>query len=134
MPNRNRQRGDYFERCTRAAYEAAGWWVIRSAGSLGVADLVALKAGHYPQLISCKVDGKIPRSQALDLDVVAMQTGAHPILAYRVQPGTVTIDELSRTGRIHLYTLKVPSRPKPVKKAKPEEVDPDQLTIYDALE
>ena len=50
MPNSNRSRGDYFERRTRAALEAQGWLVIRSAGSYGVADLVALSAGRTPLL------------------------------------------------------------------------------------
>lgn len=30
------------------------WFVIRAAGSLGVADLVALRAGSRPLLIECK--------------------------------------------------------------------------------
>lgn len=95
---------------------------------------MALKVGHYPMLISCKVDGKLPKKQAVALDIVAMQTGAHAILAYRTNPGTVTVDEVSQHGRCLLYTLRIPPRKRPKKKAKGPEADPLQMTIYDALD
>ena len=44
----NRTRGDDFERQTKDALRAYEWLVVRSAGSLGVADLVALRGGNTP--------------------------------------------------------------------------------------
>lgn len=42
------------ERQVRQDLEADAWWVTRAAGSLGDADLVALKHGHTPRLIEVK--------------------------------------------------------------------------------
>lgn len=47
-------RGITRERQVRRELEAADWWVCRAAGSLGDADLVALKAGKRPLLVECK--------------------------------------------------------------------------------
>jgi Holliday junction resolvase len=38
----------------RELLEADGWWVSRAAGSLGDADLVALRDGFTPRLIEVK--------------------------------------------------------------------------------
>ena len=88
MPNSNRRRGDYFERRTKAALEAQGWLVTRSAGSLGVADLVALCGGRTPLLVSCKLNGRLPRSERDALVDAADRAGADAILAHRfIRPG-----------------------------------------------
>ena len=42
------------ERRTRDLLRDDGWIVIRAAGSLGCADLVALKAGERPRLLEIK--------------------------------------------------------------------------------
>ena len=42
------------ERQIRKLLEDDGWFVIRAPGSLGVADLVALKDGERPRLIESK--------------------------------------------------------------------------------
>lgn len=47
-------RGHNRERQIRRLLEDAGWFVIRAPGSLGVADLVALKAGETPRLVESK--------------------------------------------------------------------------------
>jgi Holliday junction resolvase len=47
-------RGHNRERAVRKLMEAEGWWVSRAAGSLGDADLVALKAGFPPRLVEVK--------------------------------------------------------------------------------
>jgi len=57
MPNNNRRRGDEFERRTKADLEMRGWVVVRSAGSLGPADLVALHHSRPPIIVSCKIPG-----------------------------------------------------------------------------
>lgn len=47
-------RGHDRERQVKAQLEADGWLVTRAAGSLGIADLVALKLGRSPLLIEVK--------------------------------------------------------------------------------
>lgn len=53
-------RGIQRERQVRRELEAEDWWVTRAAGSLGDADLVALKAGHRPRLIEVKSSAQGP--------------------------------------------------------------------------
>lgn len=48
------------ERQVKKRLEEDGWVVIRAAGSLGLADLVALKLGETPRLIEVKSDTKNP--------------------------------------------------------------------------
>lgn len=47
-------RGHDRERAVKAVLEGQDWWVARAAGSLGDADLVALKDGYRPRLIEVK--------------------------------------------------------------------------------
>jgi Holliday junction resolvase len=47
-------RGHDRERAVRRLLETDGWWVTRAAGSLGDADLVALKHPFPPRLIEVK--------------------------------------------------------------------------------
>jgi Holliday junction resolvase len=42
------------ERKLRERLELDGWWTCRAAGSLGDADVIALKQGHEPRLIEVK--------------------------------------------------------------------------------
>lgn len=53
-------RGIARERQLRHELEADGFLVVRAAGSLGIADLIALRAGDKPWLIEVKTDGKGP--------------------------------------------------------------------------
>ena len=53
-------RGIQRERQVRKLLEEQGWWVARAAGSLGDADLVALKYGKLPQLIEVKSTARGP--------------------------------------------------------------------------
>ena len=47
-------RGHNRERLVRHLLEDDDWWVSRAAGSLGDADLIALKRGRTPRLIEVK--------------------------------------------------------------------------------
>lgn len=47
-------RGHDRERAVRRLLETDGWWVTRAAGSLGDADIVALKHPFPPRLIEVK--------------------------------------------------------------------------------
>lgn len=53
-------RGINRERQVRRELEKADWWVCRAAGSLGDADLVALKDGKQPRLIEVKSTARGP--------------------------------------------------------------------------
>lgn len=53
-------RGHARERQVRLILEDDDWYVTRAAGSLGDADLVALKAGHQPRLIEVKSTAQGP--------------------------------------------------------------------------
>jgi Holliday junction resolvase len=134
MPNKRRQAGDYFERRTRAALENAAYVVVRSAGSLGPADLVALKGGAPPMLISCKMSGHLPRQELVALLDVAQDAGAMPVLAQRHKPGWVKLEVVSKHSKNLIGMLHFPPRePSPRKAREAEPDDPSQLTIYDAL-
>jgi len=113
MPNNARRRGDYFERRARAALEADGWLVVRSAGSLGVADLVALRRGYTSRLISCKVTHHLPRRQALALIEAAEKAGAWAVCAWSSRPGYLAQEVVSRHGSDRLPDLHMPARPPP---------------------
>lgn len=135
MANRNRQRGDYFERRTRDALEDCGWLVVRSAGSLGPADLVALASGYPPYLISCKLHGRLTPAEQMTLIATAITAGALPVLASRIRPGWAALDRVHPMGRERLDELHFPPRkprPRTGRPAEPE-TDPAQLTIYDAF-
>jgi Holliday junction resolvase len=81
------RRGAHFERRVRRLLEAEGWYVVRMAGSRGVADLLALRpAGTSAEarFVQVKV-----RKHALgpkareELAKVAWYAGGTPWLVYR---------------------------------------------------
>lgn len=82
-----KRRGTQREHAVRDVLEADGWLVVRGAGSLGVADLVALHAGRKPRLVQVKSDDDSPyghfgpgeRGRLLD---AAVQAGAEAWLAW----------------------------------------------------
>lgn len=53
-------RGISRERQVREGLERDGWVTVRAAGSLGVADIVALKQGAIPKMIEVKSTAKGP--------------------------------------------------------------------------
>lgn len=89
-----RRRGDYFELRTRDDLEAHGWQVTRAAGSLGIADLIALKAGHPPLLVSCKLGGKIGPAERQALYTTSRRAGAVALIAWRPHRGLVAYRRL----------------------------------------
>jgi Holliday junction resolvase len=132
MPNRARQRGDYFERRAQDALQAEGWWVVRAAGSLGEADLVALKAGWQPRMISCKLTSHLPRKQALQLLDAAEIAGAQALLAWSVKPGWVGLQTVERHGpATHLPMVHMPPAKRTPRRPQPDGLYPlgEQLTL-----
>lgn len=82
------------ERQLRKLLEADGWFVIRAPGSLGVADLCALKAGETPRLIESKAtkagpySGFVPADRQALLDA-AEKAGARAELAWWPSRGSL---------------------------------------------
>jgi Holliday junction resolvase len=120
MPNSNRKRGDYLEYQTRDALAHYGWQITRAGGSLGAADLIALRAGKTPLLIQCKILGPGRKTPRIDPDEraalfrAAALSGGRPIIATRYRRGFVTLLELPGphfTAYPLVDELHVPSRP-----------------------
>lgn len=75
------------ERQLRDWFLARDYWVCRAAGSLGDADLVALKTGERPLLVECKGNSGNPYmnfrpKDRADLLFAAHLAGADAVLAH----------------------------------------------------
>lgn len=80
-------RGIARERQVRRLLEADGHWTARAAGSLGDADVVALKAGEMPQLIEVKSTAAGPfhsfgPGDRASLYQAAVRAGAEAVLCW----------------------------------------------------
>ena len=76
--------GNAFEKAAKRYLESHGLFVVRSAGSHGPADLVALiPGGGAPMLIQCKVSGDLRVREWNDLVKVARRFNTMPVLASR---------------------------------------------------
>jgi Holliday junction resolvase len=80
MPNARYRKGADLERKIRATLEEDGYYVVRSAGSKGVLDLVAFRAGEtlFIQVKASK--GKMTRAERMELVDLAADHGATPVL------------------------------------------------------
>ena len=86
-------RGRAFEYKVRDTYKDNGYYVVRSAGSKGKVDLVALKAGHRTHLIQCKA-GAIAsreRKEAVELHALAEELGCIGVLASKSKAGKLVL-------------------------------------------
>lgn len=96
--------GAVFERRISAILEAQGYYVIRAAGSHGIADIVAIKPGEIV-FAQCKAgQTKIPLPEWNRLYVLATAVGAVPVL--------VTRDRLGRVGWAELLGTAEPRHPR----------------------
>lgn len=71
----------------RDYYRGDGWVAFNAPASLGVADVIALKAGHNPQLVECKASATapykhFPPADRARLSAAAKQAGADAVLAW----------------------------------------------------
>jgi Holliday junction resolvase len=96
MTGNPRYRGGYeLERAVRKDYEARGWFVVRAGGSKGPADLVAIQPGQTDcfvdisvvELVQCKADGKITKTEAFNLSALAETLAATARVAFWVKEG-----------------------------------------------
>lgn len=75
MPNSRYRAGYDLERATRILLTANGYIAIRSSGSKGLADIVALKRGEV-LLVQCKSSGRLGPGERASLHAAAEQVGA----------------------------------------------------------
>jgi Holliday junction resolvase len=109
----NRQRGDYFERQVVLALRAHGWICQRSAGSLGPADVWAMRNGKTPLFVACKLGGRIDPGERTAILDIADAAGARAVLAMRPRGGRVLLAQIHRgsSRAVPIDTLRVPARP-----------------------
>lgn len=75
-------RGRQFEYRVKRYYENKGWFVIRSAGSKGIADIVAISPDAIQiHFIQCKRAGYLSKSESKLIVETARRFGALPVLA-----------------------------------------------------
>jgi len=79
----NYSRGRAFEYRIKKYFEELGYFVVRSAGSHSVADLVAMRVGSRPVLVQCKSRGRVSGAEKEALLKVAMGCGADAATALR---------------------------------------------------
>ena len=75
--------GANFERTVKKKLEKENWYVLRSAGSHSVVDLVCFRGGEV-RLVQCKIDGYISPIEREQLLELAAQNG---FCAYLVKRG-----------------------------------------------
>lgn len=78
-PGRNYANGRAFEYRVKSLLEDKGWFVVRSAGSHGLVDLV-LFTGGKPKFIQCKRRGVISPADRTSLRTLAEVYGAEPLM------------------------------------------------------
>ena len=79
---KNYRRGADFERRVCRYFEKAGHFVIRSAGSHSIIDLVAIKGGEVT-LVQCKINGVLSKNERLQLQELHRYTGCQVLLISR---------------------------------------------------
>ena len=92
MSGANYRRGADLERAAKHHLEDNGYYVIKSAGSKGVADLVAIKGLQGIQAsetlyVQCKTDGYLLPDERVRFRQAALKSGAVPVVARWVKEG-----------------------------------------------
>lgn len=87
MPNKKYVQGANFERQVKNVLEAMGYYAIRSAGSHGVADVVALSPDDEvrPLMVQCKLRGAFPADEREELMRTADEFRADAALAVKTR-------------------------------------------------
>jgi Holliday junction resolvase len=82
------RRGSRFELQVKKMFEARGYYVMKSAGSRGIADLIALDKVSAQEcgphiLIQCKLDGVMSEKEKSELVQLAILTHTTAMLVYK---------------------------------------------------
>jgi Holliday junction resolvase len=85
--NKRYVRGRSFEYYVKKAYEEKGFLVVRSAGSRGRIDLVAISKEGKVYMIQCKIGSlkSVSKSEILSLLNLANEYNSIPVLALKVR-------------------------------------------------
>jgi len=83
MAHKGYEIGARFERRVQRYYEDDGYFVIRSAGSHSLLDLVCGKEGEPTIGIQCRVNGNLTEDEKRALSELGKRTGWMMKLAYR---------------------------------------------------
>jgi hypothetical protein len=98
MPNRNYLRGRRFEYERQASWRAQGYIVLRTAGSKGPFDLIAVRSGSIPIFIQCKSVSRLCEAARLIRDFRAspsLQPSGHYRQALEVKVvGSSNVDQV----------------------------------------
>ena len=87
MSNRNYVNGANFERKVKAELENKGWLCFRTAGSHGVADIIAIRHSTVPHIFQCKISNKITPGEREKLKAIAKKYECNAQIAYREKEG-----------------------------------------------
>ena len=96
MPNRNYNSGRAFEYRVQKYLREKGWFVLRSAGSHTVCDLLAIRKGEI-NLVQCKKDGRLPPAEKMQLLELANEFECRAVLAY-TEKRKLVFKELAAQG------------------------------------
>lgn len=101
-----RAAGDRFERACMHRLAELGYLVIRSAGSLGPADLVALRGDRLPALVQCKITDNTTVRTRVAFYRAAEDAGALAVLVYRpvARRGAIWV-RIDGAGTRHPYQI-----------------------------
>ena len=94
--------GADLERAAKKLLEDNGYYVVRSAGSKGAADLAALKPGEV-LLVQCKTDGYLDPAERVTFRKLALSVGAVCLVGWWERTGprggrSVSFLELTSMG------------------------------------
>lgn len=90
----NYSRGANFERTVKADLEGQGYFVVRSAGSHGAVDLLALRLDDQ-LAVQCKINGKMTPNDRKKLLAVANVCRLKPVKAWRPKRGKIQYDQVT---------------------------------------
>ena len=82
MTGRNYRNGAQLERDAKNQLEADGYWCIKSGGSKGVVDVLAMKPGQL-LMVQAKKNGVCPPAERAALLELASTFEAIPLVAFR---------------------------------------------------
>jgi len=101
MTGANYRRGADLERAAKHYLEDNGYYVIKSAGSKGAADLAAFKPGEI-LFVQCKLDGYLTPAERVKFWQAAVASGAVAVAACWIKEGraarTLSFRELTNVG------------------------------------
>lgn len=94
MTNKRYQSGRNFEYRVKRYFETQGYFVVRSAGSKGIADLIAISPDGTVSLVQCKLYGTISVKEYEELRETALKFKALPVIAFKNENNKLCTKEI----------------------------------------